>query len=255
MRLWKNHKEVGLLSLTITAFMLLVFVKFRLPLIADLKGLWIGHLLTTEAFGEVLGDLLIGLISAYVFYILIDLWPRKKRERSTLRTLNLVLATVVDAYERARAYGHEPPISVIDPSILTLERLSQNIEMVKSPEELLSGLKFAMETAHSRYSDFQGTLVLAAELSPEHALAWLGITDKIRLLAIEFETYPKHPWPRNLDYMPCLDDVVDNQTGFEYERYQEYLAALEASRQTLQLRLMEFFEQARAWVSTTNSQS
>lgn len=93
--------------------------------------------------------IVVGLISAYIFYLLIDLLPRAKRERSILRVLNLLLTSVVDAYERTRIFGHETAIAVLDTDILKSQRLEQHFQVVRTLSVMFLKLKYAMETAHS----------------------------------------------------------------------------------------------------------
>lgn len=255
MLIWKDRKEKGLLGIAGASLALLIVVKCRFPLATPLLGSALGNFVSSEAFSDVLGDLLVGLISAYIFYLLIDLVPRAKRENSIMQVLNLLITSVVDAYERTRIFGHETAISVLDTSILEPQRLEQLILAVRavcSPNIKFLKLKFAMETAHSRYSDFQGTLGMATELSPEHALAWLGVTDKIRLLAEAYGTQPANPWIENFDGKPTVEELLDSQINKKYILYQN---AMDDFESTLQLRVMEFFEEARGWILMTRSSS
>ncbi|KJZ67268.1 hypothetical protein VD17_03140 [Pseudomonas fluorescens] len=255
MLIWNDRKEKGLLGFAGASLALLITVKLHFALATPLLGTTFGNLISSEAFSEVLGDLLVGLISAYIFYLLIDLWPRAKRERSIQRLLNLLLTSVVDAYERTRVFGHETAIAVLDTSILKPQRLEQHIDAVRAaraPSVMFLKLKFAMETAHSRYSDFQGTLGMATELSPEHALAWLGVTDKIRLLAEAYGTQPLNPWVDNFGCKPTNEELIDEKVKENYDIYQNSMKDFES---TLQLRVMEFFEEAKDWILMTKCSS
>lgn len=197
MGIWRDTKERWLLAGAVLAFVLVCLINIKLPLLPALKNYHLAGVLGSEATANVASDLLIGLISAYMFYLVIDLLPRNRKDKDTLKILNLLVASVVDAYERTRIFGHETPITSIDTSTLDTARLNNHVEAIKKPGIEFLKLKFAMDTAHSRYSDFQHTLGLAANLSPEHALKWLVLSDKMRLLAEVYGTQPNNPFDEN----------------------------------------------------------
>lgn len=209
-----------------------------------LKGGKTAAFLTAEATGSVSSDLLVGLFSAYTFYVVIELIPSYRREKLTLTPLNLLVASVIDAYERTRVFGHETPITSIDASILALDNLKAHKSSIVTSAQILK-LKFAMETAHSRYPDFQHCLTMAASISPEHALDWLVLTDKVRLLAEQCKSWPLHPFPQNLGSELSEQQSLDPACVATFERYKRDMNLME---QTLKLRVLEVVEASIYWM-------
>lgn len=243
MWIWRGQQEKWLLSAAIIAFICLCLIKAQLPLLSYLDGTAIEPILHSAALADLLDGLLMSLISAYIFYVVINLWPRVRREREMLRVLNLLIAAIVDAYEQSKIYGHETPIAKIDLAILNADRLAQHAADIKNPDIDFLCLKYAMETAHSRFNDFQHSLGIAADLSAEHALAWLGVTDKVRLLADVYGTQPENLLGEVLDTATSSQDVADDPDVIN----QKYF------KSTMQFRVMEFMAEARSWVLQTKS--
>lgn len=245
MWIWRETRERWLLAAVLTAFAFVCLVNARLPLWQVLEGRGLAAFLQADATASVTSDLLVGLISAYVFYVVIELLPSHRKKAETLRVLNLLVASVVDAFDRTSVFGHEKPISSIDLSALTLAKLKRDIACIIDNVQFLR-LKFAMETAHSRYQDFQHALSLAVGLSPEHALDWLVLTDKIRLLAQEYGTQPSKPAQGKLDLISLLSHQ-DSPAEIEYKQNMKMFES------TLQLRVLEFFEAAHNWMERQSS--
>lgn len=208
----------------IAAFLLLCLVSIRLPLMPLLDGKVLALFLRSDVTAATTGNLLIGLISAYIFYIAIDLIPRHRKYQSTLRVLNLLVVSIVDAYERASLFAHQTPINSLGPAVLKESSPKKHAVDVKQPSIEFLKLKFALETAHSRYPDFQHSLVLAVSLSPEHALKWLVLCDKVRLLADVYE---------DQQISSSALDIKDLQAS-------------------LQMRVMEVMEAFAGWVKFTS---
>jgi hypothetical protein len=196
--------------------------------------------LRADSTASVTSDLLVGIISAYIFYVIIELLPSFRRKTETLKVLNLLVASVIDAFDRTRLFGHETPITSIDLGVLKIEQLKLNISAIKKEPEFLR-LKFAMETGHSRYQDFQHALTLAVALSPEHALSWLVLTDKVRLLAQEYGEQPIDPRTGGTEPF----NIVNREHVNAYLDYSNKMVSFES---TLQLRVLEVFESAVQWV-------
>ena len=244
MWVWRETKEWLLLYGVVLSLALIAIVNYRLPLPHCFEGTWAAPLLRSDATASVTSDLLVGFVSAYFFYLIIELIPQRRKEEQTLRPLNMLVASVIDAYERMRIFGHETPITLIDLGVLDVAKLkSHKADIVTRPNFLR--LKFAMETGHSRYQDVQHSLTLAAAVSPEHALDWLVLTDKLRLLAAEYATYPVNPFSKNDLGQPTEEQKQDVVAMAEYTDYQDEMKGFEG---TLQLRVLEVFEAAIFWM-------
>ncbi|WP_456025124.1 hypothetical protein [Pseudomonas capeferrum] len=242
MWIWRDARERWLLATVVAAFVLVCIVNARLPLWVELNGGRMASFLRADSTASVTSDLLVGIISAYIFYVIIELLPSYRRKTETLKVLNLLVASVIDAFDRTRLFGHETPITSIDLGVLRIEQLKSNISAIKTGPEFLR-LKFAMETGHSRYQDFQHALTLAVGLSPEHALSWLVLTDKIRLLAQEYGTQPIDPSSDG----PARFTTVNFD---DIKAYGDYVEKMSLFESTLQLRVLEVFESSVNWMKS-----
>ncbi|TWC57575.1 hypothetical protein FBY04_10545 [Pseudomonas sp. SJZ080] len=247
MWIWRDARERWLLAAVVAAFVLVCLVNARLPLWGVFEGGVTASFLRADATISVTSDLLVGLISAYIFYVIIELLPNHRRKTETFRVLNLLVASVVDAFDRTRLFGHETPIISVDLNVLKLARLESNIAIIRAHPEFLR-LKYAMETGHSRYQDFQHALSLAIGLSPEHALDWLVLTDKIRLLAQEYGGQPVNPVTENF-----MVELPNQHMGVEFlGAVNNYNLAMADFESTLQLRVLEVFESSVKWMKRQN---
>jgi hypothetical protein len=245
MWVWQEARERWLLVAVVVVFALLCLVNIRLPLWQFLEGGTIAALLCADATMNVTSDLLVGLISAYVFYVIIELLPSHRKKVETLRVLNLLVASVVEAYDKASMFAHERSLNSLDIIILKRSKLKSTLDSLDEGSDFLR-LKFAMQTGHSRYQDFQHALSLAVGLSPQHALNWFVLTDKIRLLAEEYGAQPVNP---NSDYATQIASNIQDVTAyFAHQKQMDlYMGAL-------LLRVTEFFEAALTWMEYQNSE-
>ncbi|MFA1025787.1 MULTISPECIES: hypothetical protein [Pseudomonas syringae group] len=244
MWVWRETREKWLLAAAIAVLGFSILINLKLNVWPWLEGGPAAAFLRAEATGGVSSDLLVGLFSAYVFYVVVELLPQLRKEQLNLRPLNLITASVIDAYERTRVYGHETPINSIDVAVLAIDNLKVLKNSVVTKADVLK-LKFAMETAHSRYPDFQHCLTIAASISPEHALDWLVLTDKIRLLADEYGSWPVSPFSNNPMGEPDEQQRLDPDCVAAYGKYQD---KMKHAIGALQLRVLEVVEATLFWM-------
>lgn len=242
----KQHKDVReqwLALLAVGVLIIIFLINLKLPVWPILKGGGIAEFLTAEATGSVASDLLVGLFSAYVFYLVIELYPTFRRNKETLESLNLLIASVADAYETPSAFAHERPIDSVDLTVLDrLEVLKSNI--INDPH--LYNLKSAMEAGHSRYQDVQHALHMATSISPKHAVVWLVLTDKLKLLAQECDAYPISPFAENPHGEPTAEQKKDAIAMAEHEKYLKKMKDVPGN---LMQRVNEVFEAFIYWRS------
>lgn len=231
MNLLKNRKERFLLFYALTAFILLCVIEIKLPLISILNETLLGKLLVADGARNIASGLLISIIAAYIFYIFIDFLPRTRREQRTMLVLNSLIASILDAYNRCRLFGHETALPYVDKSVLEKEWLNRHIALLKENSSNYLPLMFAMQTAHSRLEDFRHSLPLAVLLSPEHAMQWLVIIDKVRLLAENFGQGPEVPEEK----IHLINKNTDENPAKDY-------------KSTLNLRILEIAEEADKWL-------
>ncbi|MBR37345.1 MAG: hypothetical protein CMF13_03165 [Idiomarina sp.] len=228
-----DKKERAILIVVALLFFLLCLIELQLDVIECLKGTVVERFLAHKSVSAVSSGILSSILAAYVFYLLIDFIPRSRREQSTSVVLNALIASVLDAYKERRVFGHELAISQVDRSLLNKEWLERETSRVKARQVNFDQLKFAMQTAHTRLEDFRSSLPLAVSLSPEKAMQWLVITDKVRLFAESYGIQPFVP----KDKIHLIDSDSDDNPLKQY-------------KEGLSLRMLEFVEQAIDWCET-----
>lgn len=236
MNLFLDRKERPLLISAFCSFFILFIVEIRLPLFPFFESTYIGKILVTDGTKNIVSGLLIGLLSAYVFYIIIDYIPRYRNERKTLDVLNALLASILDSYSRCRTFGHETALPHVDKSVLNENWLNQHLEVFKEERSHDLALLLANATADSRLADFRHSLPLAVNLSPEHAMQWLVIIDKVRLLA---ECFGNNSGTTN-DKQHLIDEVVGGNPDRDYQS-------------TLNFRMFELVEETYRWLYQVGS--
>ncbi|NVK75347.1 MAG: hypothetical protein HWE24_17900 [Oceanospirillaceae bacterium] len=190
MTIFRDKYERLLLILSLFSLFALVFSAVRFPLIPFLENSLVGELLTSDRYVSIFENLLIGILSAYFFYILNNLLPRQKQKKDNLRILNLCLASVLDSYKRVRVYGHETALPYVNTECLNINWLKIQISDLKRHDKNGLELKFALDTAYTRKNDFENLLQIASNISPDHAAKWLELIDKVRLLSENYGLQP-----------------------------------------------------------------
>ena len=222
---WKDRKEQLLFVFILILFLFLCFLESHLPLLNGLNGGFIEFVFASDGgLKTISSGLCISTIAAYIFYVFIDLLPRSRKEQRLKNTLNLVIASILDSYDKRKVYGHEVSISYSNTEVLKAEWLKSTLAELKhkhTPCDYLK-LKFAMQTAYTRLTFFNHSLPLAVSLSPEKALQWLDLMDKVRLLAENYEETPNKTDSellktfevtlrfRMLEYVECAIKFINN---------------------------------------------
>jgi len=230
MKALRNRRDILLLTLVLCMCVVLLISEFGISITIQSTTFELSPSPLNPAY-SVLSSLSLSVIAAYIFYVFIELIPRAKRESETEHVLNSLLSSILDAYARCRLFGHETPISHVDLSYLEIDWLTKQEEILKKQQADFLPLKFATQTADSRLEDFRNALPLAMSLSPQHALSWLVIIDKVRLLA---ELYSQHPKTENDPYQ--THDNGD-QVYQDFATYQSGMS----------VRLLGIVETAKRW--------
>lgn len=244
----KDRREAYLFCSAWVCFALLLVVKIKLPVphwMSSPKWAEYVQFFQSKVLEDIAGDLLTGLIAAYFFYVVIDIFPRLKKEADSKRILNLLIAAVMDSYDKIHWFGHAMSITQVDNSILTIGNIDGFIEEIESRPNI-SKLKCALFTAHSRFADFEKTLSIAALLGPAEVLQWLVITDKIRIFTEQYENHPQSD-------LYTLTSVLNPESAPEIDRdveaYVEFEADVLIYQQILQVGMTEFLIEARNWIA------
>src|SRR5699024_7002821 len=238
MRILNDRKERNLLILTLCALTILCVVEANFDIPGFLVDTNASYFLTDESFKRIVSGLCLSIVAAYVFYLFIDFIPRAAAERDTRVVLDSLLAAILDAYSRCRVFGRETPISHVDKSVLLESWLCEHKALLKNRKVKFLPLKFAMQTADSRLEDFRHALPLAVSLSPKHAMQWLVIIDKVRLLA---ENYALQPEVSEEQFHLVDTDSDDNP--------------LKLYQSDLNFRLLDLVEQAIEWRGYSTNES
>lgn len=157
--------------------------------------------------------------------------PRRRSEKKKLEVLNSLLASILSAYKRCGIFSHEVALPYVDKSVLNEKWLTSHLEVFKDERSKYVALLKSTSVADSRLEDFRNVLPLAVDLSPEHAMQWLVITDKVKLLAENFGSAPavmieqQHKVDRNDDDNP-----------------------VRLYRSTLNIRMMSLVEEIYVWL-------
>ncbi|WP_145964275.1 hypothetical protein [Chromobacterium phragmitis] len=241
-----DPKECKLLSIAACMFIIWlawVLFAYKYPLLEFFTSPFIVWFLTNEGFGKIVEGLCSGLVSAYLFYLVIDLLPREKARQKKLDALNLLVASVLDVYDGPGVFRHEAEIQTANCQLLSFSWLGEQIEVLKNchaiqpQESFFFKVKSTGERAERRLADFRHTLALAAAISPAHAIQWLLVTDKLCLLVetlherLAFEREDMIPW-----------EIGNPHPNPNYSIYMASLC----------FRIQEFFEKSIEWLELEN---
>ncbi|MDF5833915.1 hypothetical protein [Pseudomonas syringae] len=179
-RFLKDRKQFWLFWGAWIAFALLLIVKIKFDVPGAMKS-WprLISALQSDAFEDVVGDLLTGLISAYFFYVVIDLIPRQRLERKTKEILSKLLSSIVETFLHDRITAYAEPLGKCHE--LDSEEISQSrLQLEGKPDsrQFLS-LRFI---AKSGYPKFLNSLQLTVSLGVDHAAVWMNVTDCVARL-------------------------------------------------------------------------
>lgn len=237
MRISIGKFEKYLFLLFLIACSLLVISSLNLPLIRPFKTKTIYAVLTDDGFKNIVEGLSLSLIAAYVFHLVSNIMPRSKNKSDINFVLNLLIAAVLDSYKRVCVFGHETPISHVNTDCLDKNWIIKEIERMRDGGAHILPLKFAFETAHSRYGDYKNVLSLATGLSPIHALDWLVLVDKVRLMVEEYDNLISALKSIEEEYSKDLNLIDSKKKEFFDENISTY-----------RLRFQEFLECALKWI-------
>ncbi|MBU3006634.1 hypothetical protein, partial [Cobetia amphilecti] len=235
-----SESAAKLFLIVCMAFILAVVVECHIPVYPPFRQTVFEGLLTNNALKRMISGVSMGLTAAYLFYIVVDYLPRARREKVVDLLLSRVLASIIDSYTRCRLFGHATALNGVNIDCVKLESLEGILQKLKSYKAPALGakkqqiefhkLKYAVETAHARVDDFNHSLQLAASLSPQHALQWLIICDKVRYMARLYDEWP---------------DIAENQ--YQYLGSSSQYNLLASHEESMRSGFMELIEQAIAW--------
>lgn len=176
---WDKYRDRMLAIGVVAAFLLLLVVKIKLDVPSYMKSpewsLWVAFF-RSDAFEDVAGDLLVGFIAAYFFYVLIDLIPRRNRDRKAKILLSTLLSSHLETFLSGEMRAHARQINEF--GTLKSENIDKCNEMLNGEKDAKSYQAVAHMSmwSHQRISD---SLQVALSLGIEQGQLWLEITDTL----------------------------------------------------------------------------
>lgn len=171
----KDRREFWLFCSAWIAFGLLLIVKIKLNVPSGMNK-WprLITALQSDAFEDIAGDLLTGVISAYFFYLIIELIPRRRAEKKTQAILSTLVSSLVETFLHDRVMAHAEPLGKFH--ALDVEEVAQSRNLLNGKPELRQFLSLAF-IAKWGYPKFLNSLQLAVSLGVDHARVWMDLTD------------------------------------------------------------------------------
>ncbi len=242
MWIWKETREKWMLFGALTSFALVILINLKLEVWSFLEGSQISSILQADATGTVASDLLVGLCSAYVFYVFMELIPKYNRDKESATALNMLLNAIFSQYLRPDAFRRTVRARDIDPSLLSGETISSVIGGLDENKGKYEDLKYMAEAASRRLPDLLSSFHLAAGISHEKGVLWMEITDATRSLS-EY-----HDFIKDIN-KTSLEVVTDNEMFLQFRRQQAdfFQDKKEGLRIVMQARAKEWLKLVGEW--------
>ncbi|HGA2317310.1 MULTISPECIES: hypothetical protein [Pseudomonas] len=176
---WDKYRDKALLVAFGVAFVLLVLVKVKLDVPAFMKGpgwkTWIDFF-QSDAFEDIAGDTLTGLISGYIFYVLVQWMPRVNAERKAKKLLNSLVSGHVESFQKAEIFGHSRSLAEFDE--LKIGDIEGNLQTLQGETEVSSllAISYMSKWSHQMMSD---SLQVALMLGIPQAQLWMELTSRV----------------------------------------------------------------------------
>lgn len=247
--LWLDPEERPLFLSAVAVlgvWVIWVLLAYKFPVWICITNSLVITILSHEGFGKIVEGLCSGLVAAYLFYLVVDMYPRRCLKQQHLDALNLLIVSVLDVFKSPGMFRHEAEIQTADTLLLNkfwlIEQISRLIDChaVQEQRPFFLQIKWVAERAERRLNDFRHALTLAVVMSPQHAIQWLSLTDKLTLLVETMHAKPEFG----------ANDVIPWQRGVDpiNSNYAVYM-------RSLCFRLQEFFEKTVEWIHLNDPSS
>lgn len=219
------------------------FLSLELEVVSYLVNTILYDFLTSKALAGLLEGLSLSLMAACVFYVFIDFFPRLKRKKIAENFFRKQASVVLHAYKESKIHAHEMSAKNV-PDEFCEQWLKEQISILKNVEypkkrQLFLQLKCAVDAAYSQKDETRSLLPIAATLSETHAVEWLGLFTKQRLLAEEYGRKTFDP----LIYTAYYED--GGELSFEERGGKQSISYLILMNR--QLRMLEYCEACLSW--------
>lgn len=182
-----------------------------------------------------------GVFSACILYVIVEIFPTAKKRKNTLKVLNMAICSVLEAYYKPKMFQHEKSIRYVSLEYIdSIDKIKKAQKDIKNFNINYRQLQYSIQTAHSRYNDFQNLLILSNDISPNHSLLWLDLIEKIRLMSEEYNNFIENPDTgiiNDLSQLKKFEDIK-NETFLMCDGFQ--------------IRVLEFFESVEKWINENN---
>lgn len=209
-----------------------------------------GFLVSDELHGFLL-NFSLSLTAACVFYVFMNIVPERKRIKNSEMVLRKVASIVLHAYKESKIFGHEMSAKHV-PDELVRNWMLEQIKFLREEHSILQKqtlffkLKCAVDAAYSQKGETSVMMAIAASASEKHALEWLNVLSKLRLLA---EEYGRHLSAEV--YSSYYDD--GENVCFEERQGQQSISYLRLCN--LKYRMLEYLEACIDWYDLTSRSS
>ncbi|MFP3863129.1 hypothetical protein SHV42_09260 [Pseudomonas capeferrum] len=244
MWIWKETRERWMLFGALTSFVLVVLINLKFEVWSFLKGGKLSAILQADATGSVASDLFVGLCSAYVFYVFMELIPKYNREKESVAALNLLLNSIFYKYLKPDPFRRIVQSREIDPRLLSSEKINDLVNQLANDKGSLTNLRHMAEQASRRLPDLLSSFHLAANLSFEKGALWMEITDATRSLC-ECHDFLKEANKASLEVVTDRDKFLQ----FRSQQAEFFHDKKEGVRLTMQARAKDWFQLVAEWRS------
>lgn len=222
------------------ALVLLVLVKVKLDVPAFMKGsewkTWV-EFFQSKAFEDIVGDMLTGLVAAYIFYVFIDWMPRVNAERKARKLLNSLVSGHVESFQRAEIFWHSR--SLAEFGDLRIEDIEANLQTLRGETEVASllAISYMSRWSHQMMSD---SLQVSLVLGIPQAQIWMELTSRVaKIKYLSEEAEKSGVLGRLRSNVENIGAYVICDISFFDDR--EWNEAIKSQSR-------KFFEQARKWI-------
>lgn len=237
---WDKYRDRALLGASVVALVLLVLVKVKLDVPAFMKGsewkTWV-EFFQSKAFEDIVGDMLTGLVAAYIFYVFIDWMPRVNAERKARKLLNSLVSGHVESFQRAEIFGHSR--SLAEFGDLRIEDIEANLQTLRGETEVASllAISYMSRWSHQMMSD---SLQVSLVLGIPQAQIWMELTSRVaKIKYLSEEAEKSGVLGRLRSNVENIGAYVICDISFFDDR--EWNEAIKSQSR-------KFFEQARKWI-------
>lgn len=240
---------MNILSIVFIVSLIVYFlVSLQFQILDVFYNTAIHEFLVSDGLRGFLLNISLSVMAACAFYLFMNLIPERKRVKNAEISLRKVASVVLHAYKESKRAGHEmsakhTPDEMNEKWILDQIKLLRKKDLGEQRKrELFLSLKFAVDAAYSQTSEMNAMISLAASISEKHALEWLNILTKLRLLAEEYDTQL---------CADVYDQYYDDGEHICFKEQQGKQSVSQLILATRSLRMLEYFEACRDWNQLT----